>query len=84
MHRQDTEYVQDNTRYAIRVEDLTDEQKFICERFSSIVREVLTIVEASLNPEGRQYKAVRRMLNEKLYGGRQDFLEYFSKSETNV
>ena len=46
-----------------------------------MVREVLTIVEASLNPEGRQYKAVRRMLNEKLYGGRQDFLEYFNKRE---
>ena len=81
MHKEDTEYAQDSTRYAIRLEDLTDEQKFICERFSSIVREVLTIVEASISPEGRQYRAVRRMINEKIYGARQDFLEYFNESK---
>ena len=81
MHKEDTEYAQDSTRYAIRLEDLTDEQKFICERFSSIVREILTIVEASISPEGRQYRAVRRMINEKIYGARQDFLEYFNESK---
>ena len=81
MHKEDTEYAQDSTRYAIRLEDLTDEQKFICERFSSIVREVLTIVEASISPEGRQYRAVTRMINEKIYGARQDFLEYFNESK---
>lgn len=81
MHKEDTEYAQDSTRYAIRLEDLTDEQKFICERFSSIVREVLTIVEASISPEGRQYRAVRRMINEKIYGARQDFLEYFNENQ---
>ena len=80
MHHQDTEYAQDQNRYAIRIEDLTEDQKFICERFSSMVREVLTVVEGShTNPDGRQYKAIRKMLNEKLYGGRQDFLEYFNK-----
>lgn len=60
---------------------LTESQKFIAQRFSTMVREVLTVVEAAVPPEGRQFKAVRTMLNDRMYEARNDFIDFFKDNE---
>ena len=60
-------------------EDLTPEQFFIAKRISTMIREVLTAVETAIPSDSRQYKALRTMLNDKMYSCRNDLFEYFEK-----
>jgi hypothetical protein len=57
----------------INIEDLTDEQLFIMERFGKLVGEILTIGETAL-PPGQQYRAFKKMVNTSVYDARNDFL----------
>jgi hypothetical protein len=63
----------------IRWEDLPEEIKFIARRHSTMIREVLTVVEAAIPPEGKQFRAVKRMLNDAMYDARNDYFAYFYK-----
>lgn len=61
----------------IDVNSLNESQQAVWKRFSTMVREVLTIVEAAVPPESRQYKAIKKMLNEKMYNARNDLTDFF-------
>lgn len=56
-----------------RVVELTEEQQFIYSRFSRLVGTVLSFCEMAV-PEGPQMRALRRNVNEVIYGARNDFL----------
>lgn len=56
------------------VEEVTDEQIYICWRMSRMMREVLTIMETAI-PDGRQQKSLKRLLNNAMYGARNDMLK---------
>ena len=63
----------------IKMEDLSDDQKFIMARFSAMIGSVLTLVETAI-PEGQQYTSLRRLLNDVMYAARNDFLSQFDEN----
>ena len=64
-------------RKMLRKSDLTDEQLYIAKRFSTMIREVLTAVETAMPSDSKQNRALRSILNDKMYGARNDMFEYF-------
>jgi len=64
----------------ITLDDLTEDQIFICKRWATMVREVLTVMEVAL-PDGsqRKMKSIKDLLNEKMYSARDDFIDHFSR-----
>ena len=55
------------------------EQEFIMKKFASLVREVLTVVEAAI-PPGQQYNSTKKLLQSAIYDSRNDFLSFFDSS----
>ena len=63
--------VRDESRPEIR---LTLEQKWVAERFSHMIGDVLTQVDAAL-PEGAQVENLKRLLSRIMYDARNDFVK---------
>lgn len=55
-----------------------DEQEFIMEKWSKLVGKVLSNIEIAL-PEGKQYLVLKRLLNDIIYGTRNNLLVFFNQ-----
>tara|TARA_Y100000310_G_scaffold243152_1_gene247580 strand:+ start:3533 stop:3739 length:207 start_codon:yes stop_codon:yes gene_type:complete len=61
----------------IDLDSITPQQDFVMQRMATMVREVLTVVEAAV-PEGQQYTSMRRLLNAAMYNSRNDIIKELS------
>lgn len=59
----------------------TENQEKFDYRYRDLIREILEVVQASLpeTPNDRQWTSVRTLLNSKLYGFEEEFLNKFVK-----
>ena len=77
--------VEEKKRLPLNEDDLTEDEKFVMRRFSSMVRDVLALVEIAIPPklldgtESKQYKQLRRLSQNAMYECRNEFLERFTQ-----
>jgi phosphopantetheine adenylyltransferase len=74
-----------NQKGTVNIDNLlanaNESQLFVMEKWSRLVGKVLSNIEIAL-PEGRQYMILKRLLNDIIYGARNNLLLYFRKEVT--
>ncbi len=64
------------------INNANEEQLMVMEKWSRLVGKVLSNIEIAL-PEGRQYTILKRLLNDIIYGARNNLLFFFGREVEN-